>query len=74
MAVVGLPDERLSQRVAAAVAVDPSVSSQEVEEWGRAHLAGYKRPRTVVLVDSVPRLANQKVDYPAVRRLLESLT
>lgn len=74
VAVVGLPDERLSQRVAAAVAVDPSVSSKEVEEWGRAHLAGYKRPRTVVLVDSVPRLANQKVDYPAVRRLLESLT
>jgi fatty-acyl-CoA synthase len=72
VAVVGLPDERLGQRVAAAVVVGSSVSSRDVEEWGRAQLAGYKRPRTVVLVDSVPRLANQKIDYPAVRRLLES--
>jgi len=73
-AVVGLPDDRLSQRVAAAVVADSMLSSRDVEEWGRAHLAGYKRPRTVVLVDSIPRLANEKVDYPAVRRLIESLT
>jgi acyl-CoA synthetase (AMP-forming)/AMP-acid ligase II len=72
--VVGLPDERFGEVVAAAVELAPAaaVEPAELTEHARAHLARYKAPRYVVLVDSVGRQANGKPDYPAVRKRLES--
>src|SRR5664279_4744718 len=72
-AVLGTPDERLGQLVTAVVVpLDDAISSDAVEEWGRKTLAGYKRPRRVIVVEAIPRLANEKVDYPQVRRMLEA--
>jgi hypothetical protein len=36
----------------------------------RRSLAGYKVPRLVVFADSVPRMPNGKIDYPAVQAVL----
>ncbi len=37
-------------------------------------LAGYKAPKSVVFVDSVPRAPNGKADYKSARSLAESAT
>jgi acyl-CoA synthetase (AMP-forming)/AMP-acid ligase II len=63
--VVGVPDERLGQRVAAVVEPRPGATPTfaQLTEHIRAELAGYKVPRSVWLVDRVQRLATGKADY-----------
>jgi acyl-CoA synthetase (AMP-forming)/AMP-acid ligase II len=70
--VLGLPDERFGQRVAAVVqpsgdGLDPAAITTAVRE----HLAGYKVPRTV-LIAPVPRAPNGKIMLEAARQLLRS--
>src|SRR5581483_257079 len=72
-AVVGLPDERFGQVVAALVHADPTVDPAELRAHVRARLAGYKVPRRLAVTDSVGRAENGKLDYPAVRANLTAL-
>ncbi|MGZ5956697.1 MAG: acyl-CoA synthetase [Caulobacteraceae bacterium] len=67
--VVGLPDARFGERICAVVETDGSAQPTlaELSEHVRAHLAGYKAPRDLVLVDSIGRAPNGKVDYKAVK-------
>jgi acyl-CoA synthetase (AMP-forming)/AMP-acid ligase II len=77
--VVGLPDERFGQRVAAVVsrasqsgagAAGADVTPDDVLGASRSALAGYKVPRHLLFVDRVPRSPSGKADYPAARQLL----
>ena len=34
---------------------DPSLTAQEVRDWCRERLTGYKRPRKIVLADALPK-------------------
>ncbi len=63
--VVGLDDERWGQTVAAVVAPSPGASLDEdaLIEHARTHLAGYKVPRAVTVVDEVVRSPVGKADY-----------
>ncbi|MFB4320067.1 acyl-CoA synthetase [Actinomadura sp. 21ATH] len=63
--VVGLPDERFGQRVAAVIAPRPGTEPtlEELTEHCRGRLAGYKLPRQIRLVDEVQRTAVGKSDY-----------
>jgi fatty-acyl-CoA synthase len=70
--VVGIPDERFGQRVAAVVepkgnGLDPETVTAAVRE----HLAGYKVPRAVVLAP-VPRAPNGKLLFDAARELFRA--
>ncbi len=62
-AAVGLPDADLGQRVAAAVVrrAGAEVTTDELVDAVRQHLARYAVPRVLVFVDSVPRNAAGKV-------------
>ncbi len=65
VSVVGVPDERFGQRVAAVVApragARPSLAS--LGESVRAELAGYKAPRALWLVEEIKRSPAGKPDY-----------
>ncbi len=72
--VVGLPDARFNESVAAVVSLEPSAEGPtdagaivaEVKTW----LASYKLPRTVRIVDRIERAANGKADYGWAKAVL----
>ncbi len=74
--VVGIPDERFGQSVAALVAAEPghTVETSAVKAAVRDALAGYKVPRRIRIVEEIPRLPNGKVDYPTASTLVQSDT
>jgi acyl-CoA synthetase (AMP-forming)/AMP-acid ligase II len=63
--VVGAPDERWGERVVAVVQPRPGAAPtlDELQKHSRAHLAGYKVPRELVLVDAIGRSPSGKPDY-----------
>jgi acyl-CoA synthetase (AMP-forming)/AMP-acid ligase II len=62
--VVGLPDQRFGQRVAAVVApaADGELTADAVVAHVAQRLAGYKKPSTVVIVPDVRRSPSGKAD------------
>jgi len=69
-AVVGLPDEEWGQRVAALVVGD--ADRETVLAHCRAELAHYEVPKTVRVVESLPRTPSGTVDRESVRRRLRT--
>jgi acyl-CoA synthetase (AMP-forming)/AMP-acid ligase II len=66
VAVVGVPDERLGEVGVAFVVprsdFEPTAeTADEIVAWCRDHMANYKVPRRVVLVDALPLNASGKV-------------
>jgi 3-oxocholest-4-en-26-oate---CoA ligase len=63
--VVGVPDERWGERVAAVVALraERSTSAQELADHCRTRLADFKTPRDVAMVDHIRRSESGKPDY-----------
>jgi acyl-CoA synthetase (AMP-forming)/AMP-acid ligase II len=65
--VAGVPDERFGQRVAALVQLRPEADVPDEAELiahSRAHVAGYKAPRSVIVVPEIRRSPSGKADYP----------
>ena len=66
---VGIPDEKFGECVTAVVEARPG---QEIDRDGlvahvKERLAPYKAPRNVVVIDTIGRAANGKVDYKRLR-------
>ena len=73
--VVGRPDERHGEEVVAFVSLNASgagaATADELIAWARNRIGGYKYPREVHVVDSVPLTPVGKLDRKALRgRLL----
>jgi acyl-coenzyme A synthetase/AMP-(fatty) acid ligase len=68
--VIGVPDDTLGQRVAALVQLRPGAAAdpEGLQEHVRGHIARYKVPRTIWLVDDIGRTAAGKADYGWARR------
>jgi acyl-CoA synthetase (AMP-forming)/AMP-acid ligase II len=70
--VVGVPDERWGERVAAVVQLRPGVAKPDVAALAshcRQHVAGYKAPREFHVVDRIVRSPAGKPDYPWAKKL-----
>jgi acyl-CoA synthetase (AMP-forming)/AMP-acid ligase II len=73
VAVIGVDAPVIGEiGIAVVVAVDAHdpPSLQELRRWSRDHLADYKAPDEVRIVDVLPRNATMKVDKPALRAWL----
>jgi O-succinylbenzoic acid--CoA ligase len=70
-AIVGIDDAEWGQRVAAAVVlVDGSHTTEaDLIAYCREHLAGYKLPRVIRFVESLPQTTSGKIQRAAVREL-----
>jgi 3-oxocholest-4-en-26-oate---CoA ligase len=69
--VVGVPDERWGERVAAVVQTRPSgtVTLADIQEHARTRVAGYKVPRELHVVPEVKRQPSGKPDYPWAKEI-----
>ena len=68
--VVGLPDARFGERICAVIELEPGAQEPGLTEIAahlKGQLADYKAPRNLVVVDSVGRAPNGKVDYKGVK-------
>jgi fatty-acyl-CoA synthase len=73
---VGVPDDKFGEAITAVVEPVPGATIDEgdVIAHVKGKLAAYKAPKRVVVVDSIQRAPNGKVDYKGVRdRALEAL-
>ena len=71
--VVGVPDERWGSTVAAVVEPRPGKTPtlEAVQAHCREHIAGYKVPRLLRLVDKIERSPSGKPDYRWAREMAE---
>jgi acyl-CoA synthetase (AMP-forming)/AMP-acid ligase II len=71
--VVGVPDERYGQHVAAVVAprADTRPTLSALDAFVRNHIAGYKVPRSLWIVDEVKRSPAGKPDYAWAKQQTE---
>jgi len=70
-AVVGVPDERFQEVGAAFVILNdsqPTVDTDILIAHCKDHLANYKTPKTISIVDSLPILPVGKVDKVTLRK------
>ncbi|WP_193608973.1 AMP-binding protein [Nocardioides lijunqiniae] len=69
--VVGIPDEKFGQAVAAVVQPreGETVELDELRDFLRASLSGYKLPRALTLVPEIPRNATGKAQYPKAKEM-----
>jgi acyl-CoA synthetase (AMP-forming)/AMP-acid ligase II len=73
VAVVGVPDETWGERVVAVVATaNGSLSDTELQGLVRRRLAGYKVPRRIVLVPTLPRTPAGTLELSRVKSIAES--
>lgn len=70
VAVIGVPDERWGEQIKAIVAPAPGegVDAERLVEYCRERLAHYKCPRSVDVVEALPRNATGKILKRTLRR------
>ena len=66
--VIGIPDERLGEVVAAVIQVKPGevMTEEEVNKFCSDNLPKYKRPKNIFF-DNVPRTPTGKIEKPRLR-------
>ena len=71
--VVGVPDERFGERIAAVIQAREGTSPtlESLQAMCRTKLAGYKTPRQIVIVDQMPRSPAGKADYRTAKALAQ---
>ncbi len=63
VAVIGVPDERWGEAVKAVVVLKAgaSATAQEIVDFARTRIAGFKCPKTVDFIDALPRNPSGKI-------------
>jgi malonyl-CoA/methylmalonyl-CoA synthetase len=73
--IIGLPHDDYGEAVTAVVVADPEAPASEgaVRGFAKEHLAGYKVPKRVVFLDSLPRNQIGKVEKTVLRTRFRDL-
>jgi acyl-CoA synthetase (AMP-forming)/AMP-acid ligase II len=69
-ACFGLPDEKYGEEVAAVVALDGEAEVDELLTHCRERLAAFKAPKTLYIVDAIPKTATGKLQRQRLPALL----
>jgi acyl-CoA synthetase (AMP-forming)/AMP-acid ligase II len=70
--VVGIPDQRLGERIVAVVRLNADyvdVEEETLVAFVKSRLAGYKAPKSIVFVEALPRGPNGKLDHGALKTM-----
>ena len=69
-AVIGIPDEVLGQSIKAFVVPSngKGLDTEALLAYCAEHMPRYMVPKTVEVVEELPKTSSGKVDYPALRR------
>lgn len=72
VAVVGVPDETWGESVTAFIGLNPgaSLDFSDLRSWCDGKMSSYKIPKSIKIVDALPRNAMGKVTKPALKSLL----
>ena len=72
-AVVGVPDDEWGERVAACIICHANhlLELKSLREWGKQHLAAYKVPTRMFVVEDLPRNAMGKVQKSVVKTMFD---
>ncbi len=70
-AVVGVPDETWGEAVAVAIVIHDGapIDLPALKEWAAERMSGYKIPKSLLLLEDLPRNAMGKVTKPAIQGL-----
>ena len=68
-AVVGIDNEEWGELIVAAIVVNKTIDTKELDTWLRTKMAAYKTPRKYLLVNELPRNAMGKVVKNEVKQL-----
>ncbi len=70
VAIIGVPDEQWGEAVKAVVSLHPgaSATAEELIDWCRESLAGFKCPKSVDVVEALPRNPTGKILKRELRR------
>ena len=69
VAVIGIPDKRLGERVCAALTAQKDLDVTELSKQVARHLSRYKVPEEIRIVPSLPRNAMGKIDREKLKQL-----
>ncbi|SFR68267.1 long-chain acyl-CoA synthetase [Marinobacter daqiaonensis] len=72
-AVIGVPHERWGEAITASVILmpDEDAAEEELIEYCREHLAGFKVPKAIVVVEEFPRTGTGKIQKHMIRKGME---
>jgi long-chain acyl-CoA synthetase len=75
VAVIGVKDKIKGQKPIAVVRLKPGAKTTEEEllQWAKEHIAAYKAPRKVIIVEEMPYGATMKIDKKALRKQYENI-
>lgn len=70
VAVIGLPDEQFGEEIKACVVLKEGASAtpEAIIAWTKEHIAAYKYPRVVEILDSLPMTATGKILKKELRK------
>ncbi|MGE2733767.1 long-chain-fatty-acid--CoA ligase [Mycolicibacterium vaccae] len=68
VAVIGVPDDKWGEAVKAVVVTSSDVSEQDLIAFARERLAGYKCPKSIDIVDELPRNPTGKILKKELRK------
>lgn len=74
VAVVGMPEEGLRENIVAAIVLEPGakIDLETVRQWTEKKLSHYAMPKSIAIMDSLPRSQLGKVLRRSVREQLEN--
>jgi len=71
-AVVGMPDDKWGEIVAAAiVAKAEDIKSEEIQAWCSSYLSDYKIPRRMIVMKNLPKNSMGKITKPELKETLK---